>query len=68
MDERRLKAYDYAIKECIQRATADGSAQGVRKCGCVVEKTSTTIPEQRFKAIQTDPAVKDQIKPIGAGC
>ena len=59
---------DQTLKECIQSATADGSAQGVRKCKCVVEKASTTIPEQRFKAIQTDPAIKDQVKQIGAGC
>ena len=59
---------DQTLKECIQSATADGSAQGVRKCKCVVEKASTTMPEQKFRSIQTDPAVKDLLKQIGAAC
>jgi hypothetical protein len=56
------------MNECIQRATSDGNSEGVRKCKCVIEKASTTIPEQRFKSIQTDPQVKDMIKQIGAAC
>lgn len=59
---------DQTLKECIQRATADGNVPGIRKCECVVEKTSTTIPEQQFKAIQTDPSVKELVKKIGAAC
>ncbi len=56
------------LNECIQRATADMSPEGVRKCKCVVEKASTTIPEQRFKTIGTDPEVKGLIKQIGFAC
>ena len=56
------------LNECIQRATADKNSAGVRKCKCVVEKASTTIPEQRFKTIDTDPEVKALIKQIGAAC
>lgn len=56
------------LNECIQSATRDGNAQGVQKCKCVVEKASATIPEQRFKAIGTDPEVKALIKQIGAAC
>ena len=56
------------LNECVQRATADGNSDGIRKCKCVVEKASTTIPEQRFKEIRTDPEVKALIKQIGAAC
>ena len=56
------------LNECIQRATADGNSQGALKCKCVVERASTTIPEQRFKAIHTDPEVKEMIKQIGLRC
>jgi hypothetical protein len=56
------------LDECIESATRDGSAEGARKCKCVVEKASTTIPEQRFKAIRTDPEVKELIKQIGVAC
>ena len=56
------------LNECIQRATEDRNPDGVRKCKCVVEKASTTIPEQRFKAIGTDPEVKGLIKQIGFAC
>ena len=56
------------LNECIQRATADGNSKGVLKCKCVVEKASATIPEQRFKAIQSDPEVKGLIKQIGMTC
>ena len=57
---------DQTLKECIQSATADGSVAGVRKCKCVVEKASTTIPEQQFKAINTDPSVKELVKKIAS--
>ena len=43
------------LKECIQNATAQADSKGAGKCKCVVEKASTTIPEQRFKAIHADP-------------
>ena len=56
------------LNECIQRATADMSPEGVRKCKCVIEKASTTIPEQRFKEIDTNPEVKGLIKQIGSTC
>jgi hypothetical protein len=56
------------LNECIQRATADGNSTGVLKCKCVVEKASATIPEQRFKTINTDPEVKELIKQIGVAC
>jgi hypothetical protein len=59
---------DQTLNECIQRATAEANTEGVRRCKCVVEKASTTIPELRFKAVQTDPAVKEQIRQIGATC
>jgi hypothetical protein len=59
---------DQTLKECAQRAAADMNSKGVLKCRCVIEKASATIPEQRFKAIQTDPAVKDMIRQIGAAC
>ena len=56
------------LSECTQRATADENPTGVRKCKCIIEKASTTIPEQRFKTIGTDPEVKALIKQIGAAC
>ena len=56
------------LNECIQRATADMNSEGVRKCKCVVEKAATTIPEQRFKEIGTNPEVKGLIKQIGSTC
>jgi hypothetical protein len=56
------------LDECIQSATRDGNSEGVRKCKCVIDKASTTIPEQRFKTINTDPEVKESIKQIGAAC
>jgi hypothetical protein len=56
------------LNECTQRATADANPDGVRRCKCVVEKASATIPEQRFKAIGTDPQVKALMKQIGAAC
>jgi len=59
---------DQTLNECIQRATADGNSVGVRRCKCVIEKASTTIPELRFKAIQTDPEVKERIRQFGATC
>ena len=59
---------DQTLNECIQSATADGNPKGARKCKCVVEKASTTIPEQRFKAVNTDPKVKEMIRQIGAAC
>src|SRR5476649_2865341 len=42
------------LNECIQRAREDVNPEGVRRCKCVIEKASTTIPEQRFKAVRTD--------------
>ena len=59
---------DQTLKECTQSATANGDSKGVLKCKCVVDKASTTIPEQRFKAVQTDPEVKDMIRQIGVSC
>lgn len=56
------------LDECIQSATRDGNSEGVRRCKCVIEKASTTIPEQRFKTINSDPEVKQSIKQIGATC
>ena len=56
------------LRECIQSATAQGDSKGVGKCRCVVEKASTTIPEQRFKTIHTDPQVKELIRQIGVAC
>jgi hypothetical protein len=56
------------LNECTERATADKNPAGIQKCKCVVEKASTTIPEQRFKAIGTDPEVKALIKQIGSAC
>ena len=59
---------DETLKGCIQLATADMNTPGVRKCKCVIEKASTTIPEQKFKTINSDPTVKEQLKQIGAAC
>jgi len=59
---------DRTLNECIQSATADGNPKGVGKCKCVVEKASTTILEQRFKAIKTDPEVKAMVRQIGVAC
>ena len=56
------------LNECIQSAKADGNPDGARKCKCVVEKASATIPEQRFKAVGTDPEVKTLIRQIGLAC
>lgn len=59
---------DRTLKECIQSATAQADSKGAGKCQCVVEKASTTIPEQRFKTIHTDQGVKDLIRQIGMAC
>jgi hypothetical protein len=59
---------EQTLKECIQSATREMNTDGVRRCKCVVEKASTTITEQRFKTIGTDPEVKAQLKQIGAAC
>ena len=59
---------DQTLSECIERATEDKNPEGVRRCKCVIEKASTTIPEQRFKAIHTDPEVKDWLRQIGVAC
>jgi hypothetical protein len=59
---------DQTLNECIQRAREDMNPEGVRRCKCVIEKASTTIPEQRFKAIRTDPEVKELLKQIGVAC
>jgi hypothetical protein len=59
---------DQTLSECTQRATDDKNPDGVRRCKCVVEKASATIPEQRFKAIRTDPEVKELLRQIGAAC
>ena len=59
---------DQTLKECIQRATQDMNTEGVRRCKCVIEKAATTIPEQRFKTIDTDPQVKESLRQIGAAC
>ena len=59
---------DQTLKQCIQRATQDMNTEGVRRCRCVIEKAATTIPEQRFKAIGTDPEVKESLRQIGAAC
>ena len=56
------------LNECIQRATADGNTQGVIRCKCVVEKASTTIPEEKFKTVGSDAEVKLMIKRIGRTC
>lgn len=56
------------LNECVERAKADGNSQGELKCKCVVEKAAATIPEQRFKAIGSDPEVKALVKQIGAAC
>jgi hypothetical protein len=59
---------DQTLKECIQRATQDMNTEGVRRCKCVIEKAATTIPEQRFRTIGTDPEVKESLRKIGATC
>ena len=59
---------DQTLNECIQSAKAEGNSRGIGKCKCVVDKASATIPEQRFKAIHTDPKVKEMIRQIGASC
>jgi hypothetical protein len=59
---------DQTLNECIQRARQDMNPEGVRRCKCVIEKASTTLPEQRFKAIGTDPEVKALLKQIGEAC
>jgi hypothetical protein len=59
---------EQTLKECIQRATQDMNTEGVRRCKCVIEKAAATIPEQRFKAIGTDPEVKESLRKIGAAC
>lgn len=59
---------DQTLNECIQSAKADGNSRGEAKCKCVVERASTSITEQRFKAIHTDPEVKEKIRQIGAAC
>ena len=56
------------LNECSQSATREGNADGVRKCQCVVDKASATIPEQRFKTIGTDAEVKEMVRKIGATC
>jgi hypothetical protein len=59
---------DQTLNECIQRAKEDVNAEGVRRCKCVIEKASTTIPQQRFKAVRTDAEVKESLKQIGVAC
>ena len=59
---------DQTLNECIQRAREDANPEGVRRCKCVIEKASATMPEERFKAIGTDPEVKALIKQIGGAC
>jgi len=59
---------DKTVKECIQLATRDMNTEGVRRCKCVMEKASTTMTEQQFKTIGTDPAVKESIRQIGLAC
>jgi hypothetical protein len=59
---------EQTLKECIQRATQEMNTEGVRRCRCVIEKASATIPEQRFKAVGTDPEVKELLKQVGLAC
>jgi hypothetical protein len=59
---------EQTLKGCINRATQDMNSEGVRRCKCVIEKAATTIPEERFKAIGTDPQVKESLRQIGAAC
>jgi hypothetical protein len=59
---------DDTLNECVRRATEDMNPERVRRCKCIVEKASTTIPEQRFKAIGTDPEAKALLRQIGAAC
>jgi hypothetical protein len=56
------------LNECTKRAAEDMNPEGGRRCNCVVEKASTTIPEQWFKTIGTDPEVKALLKQIGLAC
>jgi len=56
------------LSDCTRRATEDKNPEAVRRCKCIVEKASTTIPEQRFKAINTDPEAKELLRQIGAVC
>jgi len=59
---------DKTVKECIQLATRDMNTEGIRRCKCVLEKASTTMTEQQFHTIGTDPAVKESIRQIGVAC
>jgi hypothetical protein len=56
------------LDECLQSAKRDGNPDGARKCKCVIDKAATTVPEQRFKTVHTDPEVRTMIKQIGAAC
>jgi uncharacterized lipoprotein NlpE involved in copper resistance len=59
---------DKTVKECIQLATRDLNTEGVRRCRCAMEKASTTMTEQQFHTVGTDPAVRESIRQIGLAC
>jgi hypothetical protein len=59
---------EQTLKGCISRATQEMNSDGVRRCKCVIEKAATTISEERFKAIGTDPQVKETLRQIGTAC
>ncbi|MDD4913352.1 MAG: zinc-ribbon domain-containing protein [Sideroxydans sp.] len=54
--------------ECADRAMEKGDTNGVVFCGCLIDKASTTISEQRMRALETDQEVRAEIQNIAASC